>query len=169
MKEEESQQSPRISGEEGKVTVFSFKVMPFTTANSVTATPKLWWEINGVRLTRWYICFHVCRDEWKRTRDLEWAIFPQLVHPAEDAQHQLLLLYTMEEWRLGGSVCVFLTPSRSSLKKGDKVILPVSSFFAFAITFSHTRGGGKRKKVTTTESKETEGKKTSWGAMENRR
>lgn len=72
--------------------------------------------------------------------------FLQLAQPTEDA-HQLLRLHTMGKWRLGGWVCVFMTPSRSSPKKGDKVILPVSSFFALAITFSHTRGRRKGKKL----------------------
>lgn len=52
-----------------------------------------------------------------------------------------------------------MTPSRSSLKKCDKVILLVSSFFALAITFSHTRGWGGKEKKGDNDSKEMEGKK----------
>lgn len=144
MKEEESQQSSRISGEEGKVTVFSFKVMPFTTANSVPATPKLWWEISSARLTRWYICFHVCRDEWKRTRDLERAIFPQLVHPAEDAQHQLLLLYTMED-RTGVGLCV-LDAFEEFPEERWQSYPPRVIFLCFRNHFLSHEGWGEKKK-----------------------
>lgn len=83
---------------------------------------------------------------------------PQLAHPAEDAQHRLLLLYKTE----GGWVCVFMTPARISLKEGDKVILTVSSFFTLAITFSHRKGRVKKKKKgkkRTMKSKEMEGGK----------
>lgn len=78
-------------------------------------------------------------SRWVEANSGSWVSdFAPLVHPAKDP----LLPDTTEGW----SLCVFMTPSRSSLKKGDKVILPVSSFSALAITFSHTRNGGKRKK-----------------------
>lgn len=78
-------------------------------------------------------------SRWVEANSGSWVSdFAPLVHPAEDP----LLPDTTEGW----SLCVFMTPSRSSLKKGDKVILPVSSFSALAITFSHTRNGGEEKK-----------------------
>lgn len=168
MKRAECQQSQRVSGEEGKVTVFSFKVAPFTTTQLCSSS-----NCDGKSPASFDTLMHLlpCVSRWVEANSGSWVSdFLQLAQSAEGAQHQLLLLYTIAEWRLGGLVCVLMTPSRSSLKKGDKVILPVSSFFALAITFSHIRGGGgKEKKVTMMESKETKGKKTSWGAMENGR
>lgn len=46
---------------------------------------------------------------------------------------------------------MFMTPARISLKKGDKVILPVSPSFALAITSSHTRGGRNTEKIDNEE------------------
>lgn len=57
---------------------------------------------------------------------------------------------------------MFMAPARISLKKGDEVILPVSSSLALVITFSHTRRGRNAKKknqLTVKNRKEMEGEK----------
>lgn len=94
--------------------------------------------VMGTQLHAFATLMHLLpRVKWNK--DLEW--FSHLVQPAEVAQHQLLLLYKWGGWSVGRLGCVFMTPVRISLKKGDKVILPVSSSFALAIPSSHTRGG----------------------------
>lgn len=93
--------------------------------------------------------------------------FLQLAQPTEDA-HQLLLLYTMEKWRLGGAgfVCSWLLRG-APWRKVTKLSSPCH-LSSLSQSLSLTRGaGGKEKKVTMTDRTEREGRTISQSEIEN--
>lgn len=98
--------------------------------------------------------------KWVEANSGSWVSdFPQLAQPAEDAQHQLLLLYTMGKWRLRGlGLCVhdsFEEFPEEMWQSYPPCVIFLCSRNHFLL---HEGLGGKEKKGDN-DSKETEGKK----------
>lgn len=84
---------------------------------------------------------------------------PQLVQPAEDAQHQLLPLYTVENWRLGFvwlGLCVHDSFEEFPEEKWQSYPPRVIFLCSCNHFLSHEGRGEKKKKVTLPESKKNQ-------------